>query len=52
MSESSQHPQIGKAKRPEAIAPDLFAGLRLILALNEALLEHLLVTEPQIRDVG
>jgi hypothetical protein len=41
-----------KTKRPEAIVFGLFAELQLILALDEAFLDHLLVTEPQIGDVG
>jgi hypothetical protein len=39
-------------KRPEAPASGLPVELQLILALDEAFLEHLLVAEPQIGDVG
>jgi len=41
-----------KAKRPEALASGLSVELQLILTLDEALLEHLLIAEPQIGDVG
>ena len=36
----------GQTKRPEAIAFGPFAELQMILALDEAFLEHLLVAEP------
>ena len=41
-----------KTRRPEASASGLFVELQLILALDEAFLDHLLVAEPQIGDVG
>jgi hypothetical protein len=39
-------------KRPEATASGLSFQWQVILALDEALLEHLLVAEPKIGDVG
>jgi hypothetical protein len=40
--------QKGRRQSP----PASLLNCRLILALDEAFLEHLLVTEPQIGDVG